>query len=561
MMETPLGWAWAKIGDMISRDGVFCDGDWVESQDQDPDGDVRLIQLADIGDGVYNDRSSRFLTRSRAEELKCTFLKKGDLLISRMPDPLGRPCVFPGDRKPAVTVVDACIVRTASDVSHGWLMHAVNSPQSRQKIAALQTGSTRKRISRKNLATIEYPVPPVVEQRAIVAKIEQLFSELEKGVEQLQTVKQQLKQYRQAVLKAAFEGKLTAEWRAEQQAAGDLPGADELLEQIEKEREKRYQQQLQEWKREVAHWEAVEGSNSALKRPKKPASKGQCIPLSAEETASLPGLPRGWTWLRLGQIIASGIQNGLYKPQSAYGAGIPIVRINDFQNGWIRPVGELLQVRVSEEEHSLYSLHRGDVLINRVNSITHLGKCMLVPQSYESTIFESNIMRFSLLESAHAEFLCYYLQSRRGRDRLISNAKWAVNQASINQSDVASTPVPFPSLDEQRLVINEIQRRFSILDELERAVDHGLQQAEGLRQSILKKAFEGRLLSEAELAAVRNDPEYEPADKILERIRAEREKDKQSMRSSRAGSTCRETRRGSSRLRQEETNETASEAR
>jgi type I restriction enzyme S subunit len=423
------------------------------------------------------------------------------------------------------------------------------------------TGTTRLKLNQTAMRSMPILVAPLVEQRAIVAKIEQLFSELEKGVEQLQTVKQQLKQYRQAVLKAAFEGKLTAEWRAEQQAAGDLPGADELLEQIEKEREKRYQQQLQEWKREVAHWEAVEGSNSALKRPKKPASKGQCIPLSAEETASLPGLPRGWTWLRLGQIIASGIQNGLYKPQSAYGAGIPIVRINDFQNGWIRPVGELLQVRVSEEEHSLYSLHRGDVLINRVNSITHLGKCMLVPQSYESTIFESNIMRFSLLESAHAEFLCYYLQSRRGRDRLISNAKWAVNQASINQSDVASTPVPFPSLDEQRLVINEIQRRFSILDELERAVDHGLQHAEGLRQSILKKAFEGRLLSDAELAAVRNDPEYEPADKLLERIRAEKEKDKQSLRSSRAGSMRRETRRGSLRRPQEETNETASEAR
>ena len=111
MRELPSGWAYAGLPDLISSDGVFGDGDWIESKDQDQYGDVRLIQLADIGDGKYLDKSKRFLTHAKAIELGCTFLQRGDVLIARMPDPLGRACIFPGDSKEAVTVVDVCVVR------------------------------------------------------------------------------------------------------------------------------------------------------------------------------------------------------------------------------------------------------------------------------------------------------------------------------------------------------------------------------------------------------------------------------------------------------------------
>src|SRR6266568_6955653 len=103
MSELPPGWALANLPDMLAQDGVFSDGDWVESKDQDPGGDVRLIQLADVGDGSYRNRSARFLTSSKAHELGCTFLQPGDVLIARMPDPLGRACLFPGDAKASVT--------------------------------------------------------------------------------------------------------------------------------------------------------------------------------------------------------------------------------------------------------------------------------------------------------------------------------------------------------------------------------------------------------------------------------------------------------------------------
>src|SRR5438093_5223386 len=106
----PVGWSNAIIPDLVSRDGLLSDGDWVETKDQDAMGEVRLIQLADIGDGTFRNRFRRFLTTIKVREMNCTFLKPGDLMIARMPDPLGRACLFPGTTQPCITAVDVCIV-------------------------------------------------------------------------------------------------------------------------------------------------------------------------------------------------------------------------------------------------------------------------------------------------------------------------------------------------------------------------------------------------------------------------------------------------------------------
>lgn len=163
-----MSWPVVTLGNALQDAAVFVDGDWVESKDQDPDGDVRLVQLADVGDGEYLDKSARFLTSAKARELRCTHLQPGDVMIARMPDPLGRACIFPGDTRPSVTVVDVCIVRPhANGPDARWLMHCLNSPLIRDRIAGFATGTTRSRISRGNLAKIKIPLPPLPEQRRI----------------------------------------------------------------------------------------------------------------------------------------------------------------------------------------------------------------------------------------------------------------------------------------------------------------------------------------------------------------------------------------------------------
>ncbi|MHB8949357.1 MAG: restriction endonuclease subunit S [Rhodoferax sp.] len=162
------------LRDALSTAEIFVDGDWVESKDQDVEGDVRLIQLADVGDGYYVNKSNRFLTSAAAKRLKCTFLEPGDVLIARMPDPLGRACIFPGDMKLAVTVVDVCIIRVDPKKMYApWLVHCINSSINRNQIAGYITGTTRQRISRGNLGKIEITLPPLPEQRRIAAILDQ----------------------------------------------------------------------------------------------------------------------------------------------------------------------------------------------------------------------------------------------------------------------------------------------------------------------------------------------------------------------------------------------------
>jgi len=178
--ELPQGWATATLGDVLATAPVFTDGDWVETKDQDPDGDVRLTQLADVGVGTWRNRSARFMRLERARAMGCTFLEPGDVLVARMPEPLGRACLFPGDPRPCVTAVDVCVIRTDHDVlSPRWLVWALNSPQAHAQVSALQSGTTRKRVSRKNLSTIVLSLPPRSAQERIVAAIEEQFSRLD----------------------------------------------------------------------------------------------------------------------------------------------------------------------------------------------------------------------------------------------------------------------------------------------------------------------------------------------------------------------------------------------
>ena len=149
------------LADLLCDAEVFTDGDWVETKDQDPEGDVRLTQLADVGDGEWINKSARFLTSEKAKQLKCTYLRLGDLLVARMPDPLGRCCVFPGDSMPCVTVVDVCVIRPNQHrVDNRYLMHVINAPHGRRRIARHMTGTTRRRISRRNLSKVEILLPP-----------------------------------------------------------------------------------------------------------------------------------------------------------------------------------------------------------------------------------------------------------------------------------------------------------------------------------------------------------------------------------------------------------------
>jgi type I restriction enzyme S subunit len=157
-----------QFGEVVGDKGLFVDGDWVESKDQDPNGEVRLIQLADIGVGEFLNKSNRRLTMEKAQKLRCTFLEKGDLLVARMPDPIGRTCIFPGGHGPCATVVDVCVVRPDPEIVFvPWLNRVLNTSVFQHEFSKFITGTTRQRISRRNLETTPLVVPPLPEQKRI----------------------------------------------------------------------------------------------------------------------------------------------------------------------------------------------------------------------------------------------------------------------------------------------------------------------------------------------------------------------------------------------------------
>ncbi len=158
---------------------LFEDGDWVESKDQDPNGQVRLVQLADIGVAKFLDKSNRFLTREKAQKLRCTFLKRGDILIARMPDPIGRACLFPGASRECVTVVDAAILRPKEDCDPDYIQYWINSPNIQRAIRETAKGATRQRVARRALEDLPITLPSLDEQRRIVTRIKECMDRID----------------------------------------------------------------------------------------------------------------------------------------------------------------------------------------------------------------------------------------------------------------------------------------------------------------------------------------------------------------------------------------------
>lgn len=227
MSELPTGWTSATVADLIAPDGMFSDGDWIESKDQDPTGAIRLLQLADVGDGVFADKSKRFVSNDKFEQLRCTEVFEGDVLIARMPDPLGRACLAPKLSQRCITVVDVAIARPGStSVRPRWLMHFLNAPPVRQVIELQSSGTTRRRISRGNLVQLELPVPPLPEQKRIANKLDALLARVDACRERLDRVPGILKRFRQSVLAAAISGELTREWREERGFGSEWPVVD-----------------------------------------------------------------------------------------------------------------------------------------------------------------------------------------------------------------------------------------------------------------------------------------------------------------------------------------------
>jgi type I restriction enzyme S subunit len=405
-------------------------------------------------------------------------------------------------------------------------------------VESLQSGSTRKRISRKNLGRIEFPLPPSPEQSRIVTEIETQFTRLDAAVAGLERAQANIRRYKAAVLKAACEGRLVPTEAELVHAEGrDYEPADQLLARILAERHARWE--ATQWEREIekAKQKAAKAARKAAGRPLKRGEKlapeeWQDLPedvygryLSKDDqwkqkykepalpdTVSLPELQEGWVWVTLEQI-SDMTQYGTSEKASLDPTGIPVLRMGNIQDGEL-DFSNLKYFPLDWPKLDDFLLQDGDVLFNRTNSAELVGKTAVYKRFHPRAVFASYLIRVGTHNDYIPDLLSFYINSFYGRRYIASVVSQQVGQANVSGTKLSRMPVVLPPVAEQSRIVAEVERRLSLVGALEASVGAALARAGRLRQSVLKQAFEGRLVPQ--------DPDDEPASVFLERIKAEK---------------------------------------
>lgn len=354
---------------------------------------------------------------------------------------------------------------------------------------------TVKHLSSKTLSEILFPLPPLNEQKRIADKIDELFSELDNGIEELETAQKKLELYRQSLLKSAVEGKLSKEWRETQTEVSKT--GEQLLARILKERRERWEQEkLKEF--------AEKGKN-----PPKNWQEKYPEPVQPD-TENLPQLPESWVWSSIGQCFEVKI------------GATPSRKIPDYWNGeipWVSS-GEVRFNLITETKESItpFGLNNSSTQLNPKGSVLlgMIGEGKTRGQVAILDIEAANNQNCAAIWVPQTDISSYYvyywLWSQYEQTRRSSSGN---NQPALNKSIVEKIPFPLTSIDEINEIVKIISRELVKLDELLISNENLLITLKSQKQNILKKAFNGSL--------VHQDPNDEPAQVLLARIQQQRE--------------------------------------
>ncbi|MFA0812949.1 restriction endonuclease subunit S [Microbulbifer epialgicus] len=516
--ELPCGWEKTPLSTLVN---YAIGGDWGKAPDKIEDGFsevfcIRGAEFRNWGDEKGRTASLRVVKDS---SLLNRMLVQGDILVEISgggpEQPVGRTvlidnaCLSHSSELPKIPTNFLRLIRTTKWVSSEYLNLYLTFFYNSGEVVNYQAGSNNLRNLKFNdYIGISIPLPPQAEQGRILLKVEELFSELDSGIESLKTAREQLKVYRQSLLKHAFEGRLTEQWRKDN--ADKLESAEELLVRIQQEREARYQQQLMAWEKTVSKWKADD------KRGKKPAKPKvlKDIPIDADYHEGLPEIIMHWSYSPLGRLIDDP-KYGTSK-KCGYDSGqIGVLRIPNIASGVV-DASDLKFADFDEGELQDYQLLSGDVLIVRSNgSVSLVGKGAKISCDDEKYIYAGYLIRLrpntKLIEP---DYLLFGLEYHGIRKQIEGKAKSTSGVNNINSGELQSLIFPICTIGEQKEIVAHLERNLSINSAFMDEVDQNIKRSEALRQSILKKAFSGQLVPQ--------DPSDEPASELLNRIAEEK---------------------------------------
>ena len=379
----------------------------------------------------------------------------------------------------------------------GWWLFA-----QKDKLTDRAKGTTFKEISKSEIKTIVFPLAPFNEQKRIAEKLDELFSQLDAGLETLQLARARVKAYRTATLTEATTGELSASWRAERSTANEtFEDAQVLLARILDKRRAR-------WEDEQRAKRATK-TNSQKTLIEDESWKTKYPAPAAPDTSTLPDLPDGWCWASLEQI-STRITDGTHQSPPFTTSGVPFVFVQHIVGGSITFENtKFISQETFERLNSKCPVEKGDVLYSAVGSY---GVAVVVKTEIPFS-FQRHIAHIKPLSKISSDFLAVCLNSSFGLDQAHKAAR-GVAQKTVTLGDLAHFVIPLPPLNEQEFIVAEVERRLSIAARSAISLDDNEKRVIALRQTILQQAFAGELVPPA--------PDDEPAQVLLERIRAVR---------------------------------------
>ena len=506
--ELPSGWALLTPPDIAAHEphslGIGPFGSDLKVADYRGSG-VPLIFVRNVRSQVFDGPETRFISAEKAEELRAHWAMPGDVLVTKMGDPPGDACVYPHSRPVGVITADCIRWRVDPLIADSrFLSYAVGSPRVRSQVLAITKGVAQLKVSLGRFSGVRFPFPPVGEQRRVADALDSLFSRLDDAVASLERVQRNLKRYRAAVLQAAVEGRLVPTEAELARAKGrSFEPASELLTRILAERRRRWEES------ELAKLRAKG------KDPKNDAWKKKYVEPSVPDTTELPELPAGWCWASVDQL--GEVSGGLTKNASRDTGELkrPYLRVANVYADRLA-LDDVSHIGLQESELERVLLARGDLLVVEGNgSIDQIGRVALWDGSIDGCVHQNHIIKVRFHPTVLSRWGLRWLLASSGRRVIEKAASSTSGLHTLSISKIQSLPVPLPPLAEQGRVEAEWARLMSVEEQNLTTIRLTLSRCRRLRQSILKWAFEGKLVDQN-----RSD---EPASVLLERIRAERD--------------------------------------
>jgi type I restriction enzyme S subunit len=492
----PEGWSWVRVAGVADIQG----GIQKQPKRRPINNAYPYLRVANVRRNNL-DLSEIHHIELFGDELRRLRLEAGDLLIVEGNGSLteiGRSALWNGAIENCVHQNHIIRVRFLAGVPQ-FLNYFWNSTEGNQRVMdAAASTSGLYTLSVTKVSRLPVPIAPVPEQKRIISKVDELFSDLDAGVAALERAKAKLKRYRAAVLKAAVEGRLTEEWRAKHPLK---EAASQLLARILKERRHK--------------WEETQIAAYAKANKKPPANwKAKYKESAAPDESNLPALPEGWCWATMEQV--GKVQLGRQRsPQHHIGPHMrPYLRVANVFEDRI-DVTDVMQMNFTPAEYEVYCLQYGDILLNEGQSMELVGRSAIYRDEVPGACFTNTLVRFQCPSDLDPEYALAVFLTCLKNGRFQKIATITVNIAHLGAGRFAALEFPLPPIEEQQQIVAEVKRHVSIIQAVECQIEANLKRSSRLRQSILKRAFEGKLVPQ--------DPKDEPTRVLLERIIAKRD--------------------------------------